>query len=121
MVVYALERGTDILGFSQMACGLFFLLFIVLMPRANRYVIAFDDSHLTLEKALARTRKIPWASISEIEIQLMKVEMRLKEGKKVTWNCNMSFIDNQIVKPQIIAALTEFAAANGIRVRDSRR
>ena len=119
--VYALERGTDILGFSQMACGLFFLLFIVLMPRANRYVIAFDDSHLTLEKALARTRKIPWASISEIEIQLMKLEIELKKEKDVTWNFNMSYTDNQIVKPQIIVALNEFAEANGIPVRDSRR
>ena len=63
---FSIERGDDVLGFAQMACGLFFLLFIVLMPRANRYVIAFDDSHLTLEKALARTRKIPWASISEL-------------------------------------------------------
>ena len=89
------------------------------MPRTNRYVIAFDDSHLTLEKALARTRKIPWASVSEIDIQRIKLEIALKEGKNVNWNFNMSYTDNQIVKPQIIAALTEFAAAKGIPVKDN--
>ena len=118
---FSIERDDDVLGVAQIAFGLFFLLFVVLMPRTNRYVIAFDDSHLTLEKALVRTRKIPWASISETDIQRMKFEIALKEGKNVKWNFNLSYTDNQIVKPQIIAALTEFAQANGIRVRDSRR
>ena len=116
---FSIERGDDVLGVAQIAFGLFFLLFVVLMPRVNRYVIAFDDSHLTLEKALSRTRKIPWASISEIEIQRIKLEIVLKEGKNVKWNFNMSYTDNQIVKPQIIATLTEFAHAKGITVRDS--
>lgn len=118
--VFSIEGGNDILGVAQIACGLFFLLSVVLMPRLNRYVIAFDDSHLTLDKALVRTRRIPWASISEIEIHLMKLEIALKDGKNAKWNFNLSYTDNQIVKPQIIAALTEFAGANGIPVRDSR-
>ncbi len=116
---FSIERDDDVLGFSQMACGLFFLLFIVLMPRANRYVIAFDDSHLTLEKGLSRARKIPWASVSEIDVQRMKFEIALMEGKNMKWNFNMSYTDNQIVKPQIIAALTEFAEAKGISVIDN--
>ena len=49
----------------------------------------------------------------------MKFELALKERKNVTWNFNLSFTDNQIVKPQIIAALTEFAAARGIPVKDN--
>lgn len=115
----SIERGDDVLGGVQIAFGLFFLLFVVLTPRVNRCVIAFDDSHLTLEKALVRTRKIAWGSISEIDIHLMKFELALKERKNVTWNFNLSFTDNQIVKPQIIAALTEFAAARGIPVKDN--
>ena len=87
------------------------------MPCVNRFVIAFDDTYLTLEKALSSTRKIPWASISEIEIQRLKLEIALKEGKNVKWNFNMSYTDNQIVKPQIIAALNEFAEAKGIPVK----
>ena len=118
--VFSIETGNDILGGAQIACGLFFLLGVVLMPRLNRYVIAFDDSHLTLEKPLVKPRRIPWASISEIEIHLMKSEIALKDGKNVRWNFNLSYTDNQIVKPQIIAALTEFAEAKGIHVRDSR-
>ena len=117
--VFSIESSNEILGVAQIACGLFFLLSVVLMPRLNRYVIAFDDSHLTLDKALVRTRKIPWASISEIEIHLMKFEITLKDGKNAKWNFNLSYTDNQIVKPQIIAALTEFAKANGIPIRDS--
>ena len=117
---FSIERGDDILGVVQIAFGLFFLLFVVLMPRVNRYVIAFDDSGLAFEKALSRTRKIPWASVSEIEIQRMKLKIALKEGKNVKWNFNLSYTDNQIVKPRIIAALNEFAQANGIPVRDSR-
>ena len=115
---FSIGRGDDILGVAQIAFGVFFLLFVVLLPRVNRYVIAFDDSHLSLEKALVRTREIPWASISEIEIHLMKFEIALKEGKNVKWNFNLSYTDNQIVKPQIIAALDEFAAAKGIAIQD---
>ena len=118
--VFSIESSNKILGVAQIAFGVFFMLSVVLMPRLNRYVIAFDDSHLTLDKALVRTRKIPWASISEIEIHLMKSEIALKDGKNVRWNFNLSYTDNQIVKPQIIAALTEFAEAKGIHVRDSR-
>ena len=94
------------------------MLSVVLMPRLNRYVIAFDDSHLTMQRALVKPRRIPWASISEIEIQLLKLDIALKEGKNVNWNLNLSYTDNQIVKPQIIAALTEFAEANGIPIQD---
>ena len=118
--VFSIESSNEILGVAQIACGLFFLLSVVLMPRLNRYVIAFDNSHLTLERALVKPRKIAWASISEIEIQLLKMEIALKEAKNVKWNFNLSYTDNQIVKPQIIAALTEFAEANGIPIRDGR-
>ena len=117
---FALERGDDIFGGVQIAFGLFFLLFVVLMPRANRYVIRLEDAYLGIERGLSRTRTIPWESVSELHIQLLKVDIVLKRGKSVTWNFKLSFTDNQIVKPQIIAALTEFAAAKGIPVRDSR-
>lgn len=118
--VFSLERGDDVLGVLQIAFGVFFMLSVVLMPRLNRYVIAFDDLHLTLDKALVRTRKIPWASIAELEIHLMKLEIALRDGKNVRWNFNLSYTDNQIVKPQIIAALTEFSEANGIPIQDGR-
>ena len=103
-----------------MAFGLIFLLFVGLTPRIHRHVITFDDSYLTLDKSLLRPRKIPWTSITEIHVLLMKIEFMLENGKNVTWNFNMSFVDNQIVKPPIIAALTEFAEAKGIPIRDSR-
>ena len=118
--VFSFERGDDVLGVLQIAFGVFFMLSVVLMPRLNRYVIAFDDSHLTLQRALVKPRRIPWASISDIEIQLLKLDIALKEGKNVNWNFNLSYTDNQIVKPQIIAALNEFAEANGIPIRDGR-
>ena len=118
--LFSLNRSDDILGGVQFAFGLGFLLFVVLMPRANRYVIRLEDVYLRLERSLSRTRTIPWDSVSELHILLLTVEIGLKEGKRVKWNFNLSYTDNQIVKPQIIAALDEFAAAKGILVRDSR-
>ena len=116
---FSIKSGDGIFGVAQLAFGLFLLLFVGLTPRIHRHVITFDDSYLTLDKSLFKPRKIPWASISEVEIHLMKLEIALKKEKDVTWNFNMSYTDNQIVKPQIIAALTEFAAAKGIPVKDN--
>ncbi|MDE2889436.1 MAG: hypothetical protein OXR72_14610 [Gemmatimonadota bacterium] len=118
--VFSIESSNEILGVAQIAFGVFCCSSLFVLPRLNRYVIAFDDSHLTLERALVKARKIPWTSISEIEVQLMKLEITLKEGKNVQWNFNLSYTDNQIVKPQIIAALTEFAETNGIPIQDGR-
>ncbi len=117
---FSIRSGDSIFGVAQLVFGLFLLLFVSLTPRIHRYIITFDDSYLTLDKSLFKPRKIPWASISEVEIQLMKLEIALKEGKNVKWNFNMSYTDNQFVKPQIISALTEFAGAKGIPIRDSR-
>ena len=116
---FSIKSGDGIFGVAQLAFGLFFLLFVGLTPRIHRHVIPFDDSYLTLDKSLLRPRKIPWTSITEIHVLLMKAEFMLEKGGNVTWNCNMSFVDKQIVKLQIIAALTEFAAAKGIPVKDN--
>ncbi len=110
---FSIKRGDDIFGVVQIAFGLFSLLFVGLTPRVHRHVITFDGSYLTLDKSLLRPRNIPWTSITEIHVLLMKIEFMLENGKNVTWNCNMSFVDNQIVKPQIISALTEFSEARG--------
>lgn len=96
------------------------LLFVGLTPRLHRYIITFDDSYLTLDKSHFRPRRVPWTSITEIHIQVVKIEFLLENRKNITWNFDMSYTDNQIVKPRIIAALNEFAQANGIPVRDSR-
>ncbi len=116
---FSIKSGDGIFGVAQLAFGLFFLLFVGLTPRIHRHVITFDDSYLTLDKSLLRPRKIPWTSSTEIHIRLTKVELGLENGKNVTWNFNMSYVDNQIVKPQIIAALTEFAEAKGTPVKDN--
>ena len=104
----------------QFAFGLIFLLFVALTPRVHRFVVMFHDAHLEIDGSLYRKHTIPRESISELQAQLMSVEIALKEGKNVKWNFNLSHTDNQIVKPRIIAALNEFAQANGIPVRDSR-
>ncbi len=109
----SIKTGGGIFGVVQLAFGLMFLLFVGLTPRENRYVITFDDANLKIDRSLSRELTISWASISEIHIQLMRVEIELDSGKRVKWNFNMSFTDNQIIKPQIIAALTEFAEAKG--------
>ena len=116
---FSIKTGDGIFGIVQIAFGLFFLLFVALTPRENRYVITFDDANLKIERSLSRERTIPWTSSTEIHIRLTKVELGLENGKNVTWNFNMSYVDNQIVKPQIIAALTEFAEAKGTPVKDN--
>ena len=113
-------RGDGVFGGVQFAFGLIFLLFVALTQRVHRYVVTFHDAHLEIDGSLYRKRTIPWETISEVQVQLMKVEIGLKEGKRVKWNFNLSYVDNQIVKPQIIETLNEFAAAKGIPVRDSR-
>ena len=113
-------RGDDVFGGVQFAFGLIFLLFVALTPRVHRFVVTFHEAHLEIDGSLYRKRTIPWATISEIQVRLMKVEIGLKEGKNVKWNFNLSYTDNQIVKPKIIATLNEFAAAKGIPVKDSR-
>ena len=118
--LFSLKRGDEIFGIVQVAFGLFFLLFAGLTPRENKYVITFEDANLKIDRSLSRELTISWASISEIHIQLMKLEIALKEGENVKWNFNMSYTDNQFVKPQIISVLNEFSEAKEIPVRDSR-
>lgn len=112
-------RGDDVFGGVQFAFGLIFLLFVALTPRVHRYVVTFHDAHLEIDGSLYRKRTIPWETISEIQVQLMRVEIGLKDGKRMKWRFNLSYMDNQIVKPQIITALKEFAAARGIAIQDN--
>ena len=113
--------GNAFLGAVQLVLGLGFLFFSFHLHRLNRYIISFYDAHLEIEKGLFRRRRIPWTSVSEIHIQLMKVEMRLASGKSLAIDfSNMSFSDNQTFKPRIIDAVTAFAEAKGIPVQDGR-
>ena len=113
--------GNTILGAVQIVLGLGFLGFSGPLQRLNRYIVTFSDARLEIERGLFRHRRIPWTSVSEIHIQLMKVEIRLDSGKSLAIDfSNMSFSDNQIIKPEIVAAVTAFAEDKGIGVKDGR-
>lgn len=115
-----LEDNT-ILGAIQLAFGLLVLPFVGLAQRLNRYIIAFKGGNLEIDKGLFIRRRIPWTSISEIHIELMKVQFRLDSGKTVKIDFTaLSYNDNQIIKPQIIDAAIAFAEAKGIPVKDGR-
>lgn len=115
-----LEDNTT-LGAIQLAFGLLVLPLVGLAQRLNRYIIAFKDGNLEIDKGLFIRRRIPWTSISEIHIELMRVQFRLDSGKTVKIDFTaLSYNDNQIIKPQIIDAVTAFAEAKGIPVQDGR-
>ena len=51
----------------------------------------------------------------------MKVELSLDNGKNVEINFSgLSYSVNQIIKPEIVAAVTAFAEDKGIGVKDGR-
>ncbi len=114
-------KDNPFLGTLELAFGLITLPFMGLLHRINKYIIAFRDGNLEIDKGLFIRRRIPWSSISEIHIQLMKLEFRLDSGKSVKIDFTaMSYNDNRMIKPEIIAAANAFAEAKGIEVKDSR-
>ncbi|MDE3259308.1 MAG: hypothetical protein OYM47_15890 [Gemmatimonadota bacterium] len=110
-----------ILGAIQLSLGLLVLPFVGLARRLNRYIIAFKDGNLEIDKGLFIRRRIPWTSISQIRIELMRLEFVVDTGKsrKIDFTA-LSYNDNQTIKPRIIDAATEFAKAKGIPVQDGR-
>ena len=115
-----LQENT-LLGAVQLGAGLIVLSGAGLLHRLNRHIIAFNDANLEIDKGLIGHRKIPWSAISDIHLQSMRVEFRLNSGKSLEINfSNMSYSDNQTIKPEMIATATAFAEDNGITVNDSR-
>ena len=109
------------LGALQLVLGLITLPFMGLIHRINKYIITVSDANLKIERSLFRRRRVPWESISEIDIQLMKLEFVLAKGRNIKIDFTaLSYNDNQIIKPQIIEAVTAFAEAKGIPVQDGR-
>ncbi len=115
-----LQENT-LLGAVQLGAGLIVLSGAGLLHRLNRHIIAFNDANLEIERGLFRHRRIPWTSVSEIHIELMKVVFKLDNGKSVKIDFTaLSYSDNQTIKPEMIATATAFAEAKGITVKDSR-
>ena len=113
--------SNTVLGAIQSAGGLMILISVSLVQRMNKHIIAFKDGNLDIERGLFRRRSIPWGSVTEIRIQLMKLEFGLEGGKSVKIDFSaMSYNDNRMIKPEIIAAANAFAKAKGIAVRDER-
>ncbi len=109
------------LGALQLVLGLITLPFMGLLHRINKYIITVSDANLAIDRSLYRGRRVPWESISEIDVQMMKLEFRLAKGRNIKIDFSaMSYNDNQTVKPQIIEAVTAFAEAKGIPVQDGR-
>ncbi len=113
--------GNTILGAVQIVLGLGFLGFSGPLQRLNRYIVTFSDARLEVEIGLFRHRRIPWTSVSEIHIQLMKLGFKLDNGKNVKIDFTaLSYNDNQTIKPEMIATASAFAEDKRIDVEDSR-
>ena len=118
--LFSLNRGDTLVGAFQLAFGFFALPPGFLMQRFNRYVIELTDENLEIRIGVFRHRKIPWETISEIHVRFMRVEFQAANGKTGEINFgSMSYSANQVIKPRIISELKAFAAARGIRVRES--
>ena len=113
--------GNTILGAVQIVLGLGFLGFSGPLQRLNRYIVTFSDARLEIERGLFKHWRIPWTSVSEIHIELMKLGFKLDNGKSVKIDfAALSYNDNQTIKPEIVATATAFAEAKGIPVQDGR-
>ena len=115
-----LENNT-VMGGIQLVGGLLIFTFVCLAQRMNKHIIAFKDASLAIERGLFRRHVISWTSITEIHLRLMNVEFSIGRGKttKIDFTA-LSYYDNQIIKPQIIEAVTAFAEAKGIPIQDGR-
>ncbi len=120
MGLFSFENSTT-LGAIQSVGGLIILISVGLVQRMDKHVIAFKGASLEIERGLFRHHNLPSASIEEIHLKAKKAEFILANGKRVDINFGgMSYSDNQIIKPQIIEAVTAFAESKGIPVQDGR-
>lgn len=114
-------KDNPFLGALQLVLGLITVPFMGLLHRINKYIVTVSDANLEIDRGLFNRRRVPWESISEIGIQLMKLEFVLAKGRNIKIDFTaLSYNDNQIIKPQIIEVVTAFAEAKGIPVQDGR-
>ncbi len=114
-------NDNPLLGALQLVLGLITLPFMGLLHRINKYIITVSDANLAIDRSLFRGRRVPWESISEIDVQMMKLEFQLAKCRNIKIDFTaLSYNDNQIIKPQIVDAVRAFAEAKGIPVQDGR-
>ncbi len=70
-----ISGGNDYFGFLNLAFGPLWLLWGLFYSRINRHMIVIHEGHPEIRKGLFRSRRIPWASISEIRFESTGVEI----------------------------------------------
>ena len=114
--LFAVRRGDLFLGSLMIVLGVVFVPASLLMRRFNLFTIALDDEFLAIKKGILVHHLISWASISEIRISLMRMEVITIHGKDVSVDFGqMSYLINQTVKPEIVTAIRDLADEKGIR------
>ncbi len=108
-----------ILGVSMVCLGAFMLPGSLLMKRASRFVITFDENFIRIQRGLLDNHEIAWDSIVEISLSLMSAIIVTKNGRSRTLHFGeLGYTANQMVKPQICASIREFAEARGVSVTE---
>ena len=117
--LFAVEREDLFLGFLMIALGVVFVSGSLLMRRLDQFTIVLDDERLAIKKGMLGQHLIPWTSISEIRISLMRIEVVTTHGKDVSIDFGqMSYIINQTAKPEIVNTIRSLASEKGIRLSE---
>ena len=117
---FAVGRGDLLLGWLMIAFGAVFVFASLLTRRLDQYTIALDDEQLAIRKRLFVRHQIPWTSIAEIRMSLMRMEVITIHGEDVGIDFGqMSYIVNQTVKPEVVNAIRSLADEKGIRISES--
>ena len=115
-----MSRGRGLSSGLYLVLGVVILSWCFFSRQLNKHIIAFHDDGLEISRGIFRHREISWASISGIQIQLMSVEIQVKQGRREKIDFSViTYRDNQTVKPRMISVLKAFAGAKGIPMRGS--
>ena len=110
-----------ILGATMVCVGVLMLPGSLLRKRASRFVITFDHDSIRVQRGLFANHQIAWDSIAEISLSLMSAIIVTKSGRSRTLNFGeLGYTANQMVKPQICAAIKEFGQEKGVSVTEVR-
>ena len=117
--------NTDSGGTQLLVLGLVYLcLGVLVLPgsllfRRLKLVLGFSQEELLIQRGLFVRQRVPWDSLAGITLSLMNAEFVSREGPtRVIQFGMLGYADNQVVKPQILQTIRDFAQAKGIPVTE---
>ena len=93
----------------------------MVLKRLNRFVITFDQGFLGIQRGLFVNRRVFWDTITEVNLSRMAAIIVTKTGRPLTLHFGeFGYTVNQIVKPEVLAAIRGVCEERDIPVTDVR-